>query len=99
MAVLTLPVVLLKSANAPLAVLSPPFVLLKSAPVPVAVFALSVLAIVAPAPTAVAITDAAVLKLLPSVRLKSEYIPNAELYIPVVRLPRARSPSAVLPPL
>jgi hypothetical protein len=32
------------------------------------------------------------------VRLRSEYMPNAELYKPVVRLPRASCPSAVLPP-
>src|SRR5581483_304170 len=35
---------------------------------------------------------------LPSVRLRREYTPNAELYIPMLMFPRASWPSAVLPP-
>jgi len=53
MAVLKLPVVLKKRANAPLAVFSMPVVLLKSAPAPVAVFSLPVLRRSVPAPKAV----------------------------------------------
>jgi hypothetical protein len=82
--------VLEKRANAPSAVLSVAVVLLKSAPAPIAVLLLPVLLRSVPAPTPV--------HKLPSVRLRSEYTPNAELYKPVVTLARARCPSAVLPP-
>ena len=50
---LPLPVVLLKSANAPLAVLLPPVVLLRRAPAPIAVFSSAVLASSVPAPLVV----------------------------------------------
>jgi hypothetical protein len=55
-----------------------------------AVFSFAVLLRSVPAPTPV--------QKSPSVMLRSEYIPNAELYKPVVTLARARCPSAVLPP-
>ena len=67
-----------------------PVVLLKSAPAPVAVFSSAVLRRSAPAPVPV--------QKLPSVRLSSENIPIPVLYRPLVRLKRALSPSAVLPP-
>ena len=89
-AVLFSPMVLEKRANVPLAMFWPPVVLLRSAPAPVAVFSFAVFTRSVPAPTPV--------QKLPSARLRSEYMPNAELYKPVVRLPRASCPSAVLPP-
>jgi hypothetical protein len=49
-AVLKAPIVLSRSANAPLAVLKPPVVMLKSAPAPVAVFWFAVFARRTPAP-------------------------------------------------
>jgi len=64
----------------------------ESAPAPVAVFSFAVLLKSVPAPTPV--------QKLPSVILKSEYIPTAVLYRPalVSKFARARCPSAVLPP-
>jgi hypothetical protein len=62
----------------------------ESAPAPVAVFPVSVLAMSAPAPTAVLNC--------PVVSLRSEKKPTAVLNPPVVRLRRAFCPSAVLPP-
>ena len=62
---------LLKSANAPVGVFELPPTLLKRAPAPVAVFSVAVLRRSVPAPMAV-------LK-LPSVRLRSEYMPTAVL--------------------
>src|SRR5213080_783692 len=58
-----------------------PIVLPKSAPAPVAVFSAAVFKRSEPAPTPV--------QKLPSVRLRSEYIPIAVLYVPVVRFKRA----------
>src|SRR6266545_944976 len=89
-AVLKKPVLFEKSANAPLAVFWKPLVLLKSAPAPVAVFSTAELLKSAPAPIPV--------QRLPSVILSSEYTPIPVLYTPVVRLPRARYPSARLAP-
>src|SRR5438270_2790680 len=79
---LPLPVLLLKSANAPLAMLPAPIVLFKSAPAPVAVLLLPLpLAKSVPAPTAVLA--------LPVLSLSSENTPIAELYVPLLRLRRA----------
>src|SRR5205814_9386742 len=89
-AVLLLPMVLEKSANAPSAVFPMPVLLNKSAPAPVAVFSSAVFRASAPAPMPV--LKLAVLALL------SDSQPTAVLYVPVVRPKRAVCPSAVFPP-
>src|SRR2546430_355758 len=85
---LSLPVVLLRSATKPIAVLLLPVVLFRSAAEPVAVLKPPVeLLLSASKPLAVLF--------LPVVRLKSALKPMAVLLKPVIRLKSACSPSAV----
>src|SRR5207247_9336823 len=77
-----------KSVKVPTALLPEPVELLNSAPAPTAVFEPPLSTSSAPAPTPVS--------KLPSLKDRTDKKPNAELYRPVVRLPRAPCPSAVL---
>src|SRR5262245_3107498 len=94
MAVFSLPVVLLRSAELPVAVLWNPVVLNNSAAAPRAVFSTPSPLLWFPTLKRSVPAPRAELK-LPSVLLKSENHPSAELATPVVRLHKAFCPSAV----